>query len=194
MRLGARSASGSAYGAGAPPGSLPRRPSRSSVPCSFAHERGVAHRDLKPANIFLSRDPSGGAQVVNVLDFWIAKVLQGDEEASGNTMTSWWSRSPRRSSATTTPRGSASSRRTASPRATRARRSHSRRCPRASSRPTSSACGASGRRPSRQGSRSSRRPPRTPNRLMTEDFRQAASRARRDDELLGEEEQRSTAT
>ncbi|HRH00793.1 MAG TPA: serine/threonine-protein kinase, partial [Polyangiaceae bacterium] len=55
---------------------------------AFAHERGVAHRDLKPANIFLSRGPSGGGPIVKVLDFGIAKVLQGDEEASGNTMTS----------------------------------------------------------------------------------------------------------
>lgn len=55
---------------------------------AFAHERGVAHRDLKPANIFLTRDPNGGSPIVKVLDFGIAKVLQGDEEASGNTMTS----------------------------------------------------------------------------------------------------------
>jgi serine/threonine protein kinase len=38
-----------------------------------AHRRGIIHRDLKPENIFLSE--SGGAQVVKVLDFGIARAV-----------------------------------------------------------------------------------------------------------------------
>src|SRR5688500_14744310 len=44
-----------------------------------AHEVGIVHRDLKLGNLFLSLPPSGGASVVKVLDFGLAKNLLSDE-------------------------------------------------------------------------------------------------------------------
>ena len=40
-----------------------------------AHDRGIIHRDLKPGNVFLER--VGSRELVRVLDFGIAKLLEG---------------------------------------------------------------------------------------------------------------------
>ncbi len=42
---------------------------------SEAHDAGIIHRDLKPGNVFLER--VGSREIVRVLDFGIAKLLQG---------------------------------------------------------------------------------------------------------------------
>ncbi|MCB9604610.1 MAG: serine/threonine protein kinase [Sandaracinus sp.] len=53
-----------------------------------AHERGVVHRDIKPANVFLAQDRTG-RKVPKLLDFGIAKLLEGDDPsvtASGHLL------------------------------------------------------------------------------------------------------------
>jgi serine/threonine protein kinase len=42
-----------------------------------AHRVGIIHRDLKPENVFIARDGTRGGVVVRLLDFGIAKVLDG---------------------------------------------------------------------------------------------------------------------
>ncbi|MGD0528603.1 MAG: serine/threonine-protein kinase [Polyangiaceae bacterium] len=53
---------------------------------AVAHEMGVIHRDLKPENIMLleSKDDEGRpTEVVKVCDFGIAKIVEPDEDPSG---------------------------------------------------------------------------------------------------------------
>jgi len=45
-----------------------------------AHSKGIIHRDLKPDNIYLARIEGHAAPVVKVLDFGIAKVIEGDRK------------------------------------------------------------------------------------------------------------------
>jgi serine/threonine-protein kinase len=50
---------------------------------SEAHAKGIVHRDLKPDNLFFARvsTKDGYEEIVKVLDFGIAKMLNGDDEA-----------------------------------------------------------------------------------------------------------------
>lgn len=51
-----------------------------------AHRKGIVHRDLKPDNVFISQkanEEGATEEVVKVLDFGIAKVLQGVPGQSG---------------------------------------------------------------------------------------------------------------
>jgi serine/threonine protein kinase len=48
-----------------------------------AHDRGVVHRDIKPSNIYLTR--RDGRTFVKLLDFGLAKALEGRHRALGET-------------------------------------------------------------------------------------------------------------
>ena len=60
-----------------------------------SHQVGIVHRDLKPANLFLVADPEvPGGMRVKVLDFGIAKLVEGRDPMSGATETGAFLGSP----------------------------------------------------------------------------------------------------
>jgi predicted Ser/Thr protein kinase len=52
---------------------------------SYAHRKGVVHRDLKPSNIMLIKDQ--GVLVPKIVDFGIAKIIEGNREGAKLTRT-----------------------------------------------------------------------------------------------------------
>jgi serine/threonine-protein kinase len=48
----------------------------------FAHAMGIVHRDLKPENVMIVADAVGGADAVKIMDFGLAKVMDGGTSAT----------------------------------------------------------------------------------------------------------------
>jgi serine/threonine protein kinase len=44
-----------------------------------AHKKGIVHRDMKSDNIMICRDPASGNEVAKIMDFGIAKIVEGAE-------------------------------------------------------------------------------------------------------------------
>lgn len=49
---------------------------------SAAHAIGIVHRDIKPGNLFIHQGPGSDRNIVKVIDFGIAKVIEGVSEAA----------------------------------------------------------------------------------------------------------------
>ncbi len=55
-----------------------------------AHQKGIIHRDIKPSNILVAREDEG-QPTVKVIDFGVAKVLEGGDLAKSTVVTAFGS-------------------------------------------------------------------------------------------------------
>src|SRR4029453_16378074 len=51
---------------------------------SRAHQSGIVHRDIKPANLIIAF--AGAEGVVKILDFWLAKLISGQDVTRTGTV------------------------------------------------------------------------------------------------------------